>query len=147
MAPWVSRMCLAIPMWDSGASKAASVGVLMILAPRPFKTSTFSLDIFSGRVIMISYPLVAAARESPIPVFPEVASIIVSPFFSLPLFSASTTILLPIRSYVTPKLTLTEPPMFMNSHLARNSHSDPLSTPTLLTLIIGVFPMASSTSL
>jgi hypothetical protein len=60
-------------MCDYGASKAASVGVLIMLAPNPFKTLAFSADIFSGIVIVISYPLTALARASPIPVFPEVA--------------------------------------------------------------------------
>jgi hypothetical protein len=42
------------------------------------------LDIFSGRVMIILYPLIAAAMLSPIPVFPEVGSIKVSPFLILP---------------------------------------------------------------
>ncbi len=39
-------------MWESGESKAASVGVRMISAPSAFSTSTFSCDIFSGSVMM-----------------------------------------------------------------------------------------------
>ena len=40
---------------------------------------TFSEDIFSGRTMTQRYPLTAAARASPIPVFPDVGSMIVSP--------------------------------------------------------------------
>lgn len=76
-------------MCDSGASQAAtiwwhairdvvyqwaryfrflpSVGVRIISAPRAFKTSTFSWDIFSGMVMMTRYPLTAAAKAKPIP--------------------------------------------------------------------------------
>lgn len=36
-----------------GASQAASVGVRTISAPRALSTDTFSLDIFSGRVMMV----------------------------------------------------------------------------------------------
>ena len=46
-----------------------------------------------------------------VPVFPEVGSMIVSPPFSTPSLSASSTILTPI-------LSLTEPPALKNSHLA-----------------------------
>jgi len=53
------------------------------------RTSVFSVDIFSGRVIMHLYPFTAAAKAIPIPVFPEVASIRVSPNLILPLLSAS----------------------------------------------------------
>ena len=43
------------------------------------KCATFSADIFSGRTITQRYPLTAAARASPMPVFPDVGSMIVSP--------------------------------------------------------------------
>ena len=45
------------------------------------------------------------------PVFPEVGSIMVSPGFKTPSFSASSTILTPMRSF-------TEPPALKYSHLA-----------------------------
>lgn len=60
-------------MCESGASKEASVGVLMIWAPKPLRTLAFSADIFSGMAIVISYPFTALAKANPIPVFPEVA--------------------------------------------------------------------------
>jgi hypothetical protein len=58
---------LATPMCDSGESKAASVGVRMISAPKAFSTSTFSWLIFSGSVMIMRYPFRAAASASPIP--------------------------------------------------------------------------------
>jgi hypothetical protein len=72
---------------------------------------TFSLLIFSGRVMITSYPFTAPHKAKPIPVFPEVGSIIVQPGAILPDFSASSIILKAIRS-------LTEPPALKNSHLA-----------------------------
>lgn len=60
-----------------------------MVAPRAFKTSVFSVDIFSGKVMMHLYPLTAAAKAIPIPVFPEVASISVSPGLIRPVLSAS----------------------------------------------------------
>jgi hypothetical protein len=44
--------CFATPMWLSGASQAASVGVRMISAPRASSTTCFSRLIFSGIVMM-----------------------------------------------------------------------------------------------
>ncbi len=60
-------------MCDSGASKAASVGVLITVAPSPLRTLDFQVDIFSGKVITHLYPLTAEANANPIPVLPEVA--------------------------------------------------------------------------
>ncbi len=48
-----SRSRLATPMWLSGASHAASVGVRMISAPSASRTTCFSCDIFSG-IVMIT---------------------------------------------------------------------------------------------
>ena len=72
---------------------------------------TFSLLIFSGIVMITLYPLTAPANASPIPVFPEVGSIMVSPSFKLPSASADSIILLAMRSF-------TEPPALKYSHLA-----------------------------
>jgi hypothetical protein len=61
-----SRMCelgisfssrFATPIWDSGASDAASVGVRMISAFKARRTATFSGDIFSGSVMIVRYPV------------------------------------------------------------------------------------------
>lgn len=100
----------ATPILDSGLSNAASVGVLITVAPRIVSTSTFSVLIFSGKVIYILYPKTAAASANPIPVLPDVASMRVSPFFICFLSSAYFNILYPILSF---KL----PPGFKNSHL------------------------------
>ena len=43
---------LATPMWLSGESHAASVGVRMISAPSASSTTCFSWLIFSGIVMM-----------------------------------------------------------------------------------------------
>jgi hypothetical protein len=45
--------CFATPMWLSGASHAASVGVRMISAPSASSTTCFSRLIFSGIVMII----------------------------------------------------------------------------------------------
>lgn len=62
-------------------------------------------------------PLTAAATANPKPVLPEVGSTIVQPGFSLPLISASSTILKPMRSF-------TEPPGLKNSTLATTNRDN-----------------------
>ena len=58
---------------------------------------------------MVLYPFTAPTKDTPIPVFPEDASIIVdSPGLIIPFFSYSSTIFTEIRSFI-------EPPGFMNS--------------------------------
>jgi hypothetical protein len=70
----------------------------MIFAPSPRKTLAFSADIFYGMHIMHPKPFTAEANASPIPVFPDVASTILLPYFRTPLLIASRTILFPILS-------------------------------------------------
>ena len=84
---------------------------------------------------MSLYPFTIAAKANPIPVFPDVPSTIVPPGFSLPSFSASSTILIAIRSF-------TEFPGLKYSTLAKTVAS--ISLVTLLSLIKGVFPIVSS---
>ena len=48
----ISLSRFATPMWLSGESHAASVGVRMISAPSASRTTCFSCDIFSGIVMM-----------------------------------------------------------------------------------------------
>ena len=86
------------------------------------------------------HPFVAAAKAMPIPVFPEVGSIKVSPCFSRPDFSASSTMRFPIRS-------LTDPPALKNSHLATISHLTSLAVVILLIRTIGVSPITSKMEL
>ena len=58
-------------------------------APYAFINNLLSTDIVSGIVTIILYPLAADKAARPIPVFPEVGSIIVPPFLRRPLLSAS----------------------------------------------------------
>ena len=58
-----------------------------------------SLDIDSGIVKIVLYPLAAPTMASAIPVFPLVASTIVPPGFNSPDFSAASTIAIPSRSF------------------------------------------------
>ena len=51
---------------------------------------------------MILYPRAAATEARPIPVFPEVGSIIVEPAFNFPLCSASSRIALATLSFTLP---------------------------------------------
>ena len=78
------------------------------------------------------YPFTIAANASPIPVFPEVPSIIVPPGFNLPSASASSTILSAIRSFV-------EFPGLKVSTFAKTNASIPSTT--LLSFTSGVFPI------
>ena len=75
-----------------------------------------------------------ATIANPIPVFPEVPSIIVPPGFNNPSFSASLIILRPI-------LSLTEFPGLKVSYLASTVHGRSLTI--LFNLIRGVFPIVS----
>jgi len=77
--------------------------------------------------------LTAAVRAKPIPVFPEVGSINVSPGLILPDFSAFSIILRPILSF-------TDPPAFKNSHFAYKLQFS--SLPTELSFTVGVCPIA-----
>ena len=91
--------------------------------------------ILSGSVNTILYPLTEATRASPIPVFPEVDSTIVPPGLSFPERSASSMMLTPMRS-------LTDPPGFMDSTLARINPLTPAVTRRRRTS--GVFPIVPS---
>ena len=74
------------------------------------------------------------AIAKPIPVFPDVPSIIVPPAFKRPLFSASIIILRPILSF-------TEFPGLKVSYLAYTLHGRCFVI--LFITIIGVFPIVS----
>ena len=71
------------------------------------------------------------------PVFPAVPSTIVPPGASVPRASASSTMNLAARSF-------TEPPGFMNSHLARMVQ--PVSSDAWRSFTSGVFPIRLMTS-
>src|SRR5881296_1377683 len=80
-------------------------------APSARSRRAFSWDILSGMVKMQRYPFTAAARASPTPVLPDVASTIRPPGLRRPSRSAASIIAKPIRSF-------TEPPGLKNSALA-----------------------------
>ena len=71
-------------------------------APYAFKIFLRSALIVSGMVSMIRYPFAAAMDASPIPVFPDVGSIITDPSFKSPLLSASSSIAFAILSFTLP---------------------------------------------
>ena len=78
------------------------------------------------------YPLLIATMANPIPVFPEVPSIIVPPGFNNPFFSASSIIVRAI-------LSSTEFPGLKVSYLASTVHGR--SFTISFNLIRGVFPI------
>ena len=81
------------------------------------------------------YPFTIAAKASPIPVFPDVASIIVPPGLSKPSFSASSTI-------CTAILSLIEFPGLKVSTFAKMVPGTPSTV--LFILTIGVLPIVSN---
>src|SRR5882672_1179408 len=89
---------------------STAVGQTITSAPSAFRRSTFSLDCLSVVVKTHLYPRTAATSASPMPVLPEVPSIIVPPGLSRPFFSASSIMVMPMRSF-------TEPPGLVNSAL------------------------------
>jgi hypothetical protein len=88
----------------------------------------------SGSTNTVLYPFIAETIAKPTPVFPDVASTMVPPGFSLPDRSASAIILTAMRS-------LTEPPGLKNSTFAYNEQAK--REPMRFSLINGVLPIAS----
>ena len=92
------------------ASVAAAKGYRMILT----MPDTMSVErrnilkaygaeiVVSGMVRIIRYPLAAATEARPMPVFPEVGSMITAPGFSSPLCSAASIMAFPTRSFTLP---------------------------------------------
>src|SRR5262245_45457574 len=74
----------------------------MTSAPSARSASIFSWLILSGIVKMQRYPLIAAASARPIPVLPDVPSMIVPPGLIFPAFSAASSIAMPMRSFTLP---------------------------------------------
>ncbi len=72
----------------------------MTSAPKARSASTFSFDCLSVVVKMQRYPLTIAAIASPMPVLPEVPSMMVPPGLSKPFRSASSTIRIAMRSLI-----------------------------------------------
>ena len=98
-----------------GSSGSTSVGQTTTSAPTALRISTFSLDCLSAITKIHLYPLITAANANPIPVFPEVPSIIVPPGFKRPSASASSIICKAILSF-------TEFPGLKVSYFERTKH-------------------------
>ena len=94
----------------------------------------------SGIVRMIRYPLAAASAARPIPVFPDVGSIITEPSFNCPFASASSIIAFAIRSF-------TLPAGLKYSSLKSNFASKLYAFSKLTASINGVFPISPNVPL
>ena len=106
----------------------------MTSAPNAFNASTFSFDCLSVVVKMHLYPFTTAAIARPMPVLPDVPSMMVPPGLSRPARSASSIILTAMRSLIElPGLKVS---IFANTSAA--------TRPAVIRLIrtIGVSPMA-----
>src|SRR4029450_10662985 len=121
--------------YERGSFGSTLVGHTITSAPNAFSASTFSFDCLSVVVKMHLYPFTTAAMARPMPVLPDVPSMIVPPGLSAPLRSASSIIFTAIRSLI-------ELPGLKVSSLTRTV---PLTSPRVsrLTRTIGVSPMAS----
>src|SRR5579863_4978671 len=106
----------------------------MTSAPRALRMSIFSLDCLSVVVKMHLYPFTTPARARPMPVFPDVHSMIVPPGFNFPCFSATSTIFTAMRS-------LAEFPGLKYSTFASTVHGRSLVN--WLRRMRGVFPIVS----
>ena len=94
--------------------------------------------IDSGIVMITLNPFAAAYDAMPIPVLPDVGSMIVAPSLSLPDATASSMIALAI-------LSLTEPAGLKYSSFAYTFASRPYAFSKLFTFTSGVLPMVSAT--
>ena len=76
--------------------------VSSIVAPYALRIFLLSTLIVSGIVRITLYPFAVPTDASPIPVLPDVASIMVEPGFNLPSFSAASIIASAILSFTEP---------------------------------------------
>ena len=101
---------ITAPGMDFSNSSALAIAPFMPLAPSvstnsapyAFRRLRRSTLMVSGRVRMVLYPLAAATLARPIPVLPEVGSMMVEPSFKIPFFSASSIIASAILSLTLP---------------------------------------------
>ena len=114
--------------------------VRTISAPYAFRIFLLSTLMVSGMVRITRYPLTAAIAASPIPVFPEVGSMITEPSFRRPFFSASS-----IIAFAT--LSLTLPAGFRYSSFTRTAAGRESSFSILDISTRGVFPISPSAPL
>ena len=109
-------------------------------APYAFKIFLRSTLMVSGIVRMIRYPFTAAIEARPIPVFPDVGSMITEPSFKIPFASASSIIPFAIRSF-------TLPAGLKYSSFTRTVASNPNSFSIFATSTSGVLPISSNVPL
>ena len=109
--------------------------VRTISAPYAFRIFLLSTLIVSGMVRMILYPFAAAIDARPIPVFPDVGSMITEPSFKSPFSSASS-----IMAFATRSFTL--PAGLRYSSLTRIVASSPSSFSRFTGSTSGVFPIS-----
>ena len=111
------------------------VGQTITSAPNAFNASTFSFDCLSVVVNTHLYPFTTAAIARPMPVFPDVPSMIVPPGFSSPARSASSIIFTAIRSLME----------FPGLKVSTFASTVPEMMPFVIRLMrtIGVSPIAS----
>ena len=104
-------------------------------APYAFISCLRSTDIVSGITMIILYPLAAATAASPMPVLPEVGSMMTESGVSFPLFSASSIIAFAI-------LSLTEPAGLKYSSFASSVALSPCSFSICVSSRSGVLPIS-----
>ena len=109
-------------------------------APYAFRIFLLSTLIVSGMVRIIRYPFAAAIAARPIPVFPDVGSMMTDPSFRSPFSSASSIIALAI-------LSLTLPAGFRYSSLTSSVAFRSSSFSMFVTSTSGVLPIRSSVPL
>ena len=124
------------PFYANYNGFSISAGVNISFAPSSINIFLLSTDIDSGIVKISLYPLAAQTNAKPIPVFPEVGSIIVVFLLIKPSFSAFSTIAKPILSF-------TEDVGLKNSSLHIISPKQLYFSDILGILIKGVFPIVS----
>ena len=111
--------------------------VSTISAPYALRIFLLSTLMVSGIVRIILYPLAAAIEARPIPVFPDVGSMITEPSLRSPFSSAS-------RIIALATLSLTLPDGLKYSSLARIVACSPNDFSTLVISTIGVLPTNSN---
>ena len=114
--------------------------VRTISAPYALRMLRLSTLIVSGMVRMALYPLAAAMDARPIPVFPDVGSMMTEPSLRKPFSSASSIIALAILSF-------TLPAGLKYSSLTSTVASRPSSFSIFVTSTSGVFPISPSVPL
>ena len=135
---------IKLPSVSPASSSAFSIAPFIPLLPSvrtisaPYALIIFlrSTLIVSGSTIINLYPFAAAIAARPMPVFPDVGSIITEPGFNIPFFSASSIISLAILSFTLPE-------GLKYSSFARSLASKLYFFSICASLTNGVFPISS----